>query len=203
MAKAAFYRSSFCMILFFCCGGIAKSQVLQIAWNLNDVSYLYPLPAESELESFSWLSPKSTGKKNQLLPLESFQRLPSLNSGGSGQMTMYDHQLKVVGVRIDPCPGTHITGVSCDPEIRHVWQPILNDQFANRIMTTDLAIHTFYKLSSMELKALAGNLKTLKSDLAKLAVNTDRKPLNIHPGFANAKTRDLIMKRLNEIVLDS
>jgi hypothetical protein len=140
--------------------------------DLNDVSFLFPLPAP--------------GHENQLLGVEAllprtlFDGLPVIVEGEEPNALFA--RLRVVSVRVDPCfPGsTPPAPPSCVKQVRLVAQPVLNGgPDAGFVETTeDAAIHLFYVLDDAgfddahrtlwQLKALAGSA-------------TDGAPLDVHP----------------------
>ena len=74
-----------------------------VAWNINDVSILLPLP--SDVNANGILLPNSQGQAGELIPENILAMIPPLTPEISAQS-----QLAVVGVRIDPCfPGVSTT----------------------------------------------------------------------------------------------
>lgn len=102
-----------------------------------DLSILLPLP-QSKLDHAQMLSPLSG---DVLLPLQVYQSLPRIVLDLT-QKHVYDHALKVVGVRIDPC--FREDNGPCQKQIRLVWQPFVFEE--NEWTTLDAAFHTFYNV---------------------------------------------------------
>ena len=146
------------LVLFFTAFSLAN----ELTWNLNDVSYLMKIPDTTTETTTHLLSPYSKGSKGELLPLAIFQRLPTLNNAGNGMEIAYKQELKVVSIRIDPCPNTFDPSL-CQPEIRLIWQPLEIDRDANRWFAQDAAVHTFYKLDHDQFATLKKELWQLKT----------------------------------------
>ncbi len=120
---------------------------------LSDVSILFPMPhSNSEL-----LGPDDEGVYGILLPKEAFQYLPPFESGDS---EIYQ-KLRVVGIRLDPCPARREISLPCYPEIRLIWQPLViaND----KISSLDDTVHTFYDLSREEIKEILSTISEYKN----------------------------------------
>ena len=152
------------------------------SWELNDVTYLLPLPTQI-LQSAS-INAQEVAGGNALIPRDFFAK-----AGGTDFTTgdiiprtsgfdSYEN-LFVVGVRIDPCFRDHFAD-ACRHQIRMVWQPV--DHWAdNQPITVDATVHTFYDLSENEFNALLGQLQLIKGEYR---VNTGHLPLSLHPGFS-------------------
>ena len=160
----------------------------ETSWNLNDVSYLYSIEDTKDL-----LTPIShTEKLGALLPKAVYSNIPNVIAG-SGNERIYDQNLKVVGVRVDPCPT--FDAANCgQAEVRMIWQPIEWDIDDKINMGRDGAVHTFYLLDNDEIKSLIQDLGELKSSFD---IATNQLPLNIHP-FMNNKQ---FTARLNQTFL--
>ena len=88
----------------------------EMQWNLNDVSYLFQLPTGNAQASVNLLAPQDQDGAGPLLPPKPFAQLPTLLIDGAGNATLYKQALRVVAVRIDPCPDGN-TG-ACAPQVR-------------------------------------------------------------------------------------
>ncbi len=162
------------------------------AWELNDVSYLYPLNATS------MLGPKMSGPKGQLLPasMSKFFESDLIVSVNRPEKTY--PILKSVGVRIDNCfQFTTNPNEVCSKQIRIVWQPVYKDE-TKKLTTWDAAIHTFYNLTDAEFNRLTIKLQNLKK---KYELNTTKLPLQVHPGFSLPLKQLQFAKDLNTIIL--
>lgn len=157
-------------------------------WNLNDVSFLFPL-------SETLLSPKSAGSKGVLLPRDLFNRIPALTDTGAGKDQLYNTELKVVSVRIDPCPNTFKES-ECSPEVRLIWQPVTKNEETKNFNGDDATLHTFYSLSRNEFTELKKDLWQWKMENEKLGINTHFLPLGIHPALKNEKQNQQLMNLL-------
>jgi|GEM_PF-2050626 len=169
---------SFILAVFFIIG----TNVNGAEWNILDVSYLLTLPKNNEVTNDEMVSPKTKGKLGTLVNFDLYNRLPPLDNAGNGQQTMYDKDLKLVGVRVDPCPNTQ-EEKKCSPEVRLVWQPIVYDIDDKKWTASDASLHTFYSLSKNEFSLLAKDLWNLKLENQKMGVDTSKSPLNIHPAL--------------------
>lgn len=147
----------------------------QAAWDLNDVSYLLPMP--STIGSDALLGVAAPGKGGPLLPDSLVQSLPILAMGLSSAEAA--ETLRVVAVRIDPCFPLP-TPQSCQRQIRFVWQPLTLNRH-NQVRTIDAALHSFYVLNEMEFTNLLKDLENWKS---RFAVKTQGLPLQVHPAWA-------------------
>jgi hypothetical protein len=154
---------------------IVISCVANATWNINDVSYLFPLP--SDLKQSPIMSLKTEGRGGPLLSYEQINRLPLLHKAWTRQEMA--NKLKVLAVRIDPCFPLP-TPMSCQQQIRMVWQPLVKDA-NNRVTSLDIALHSFYVLSGDEFFNL---LKDLKDWKMRYAIDTDRLPLQVHPSWS-------------------
>jgi len=143
-----------------------------LPYDLNDVSFLYPLPPADALDALLPLS--RAGERGPLLSAALYAKLD-----GSINLSHELSSFHVVGVRVDPCfPSTAPPVSSCIKEIRLVAQPILTDPATHTVTTRDVAIHLFYDLDDGEWSGLLSQLAALK----KLAGNkTDHAPLEVHP----------------------
>ena len=139
--------------------------------DLNDVSWLLPLPAPAQHGLLLGLD--SSGARGQLLPRRHYDALPALVVNGDAGVLFA--QFKVISARIDPCfPKEPTTG--CIKQLRLVAQPVVLDGFTTT--TEDATIHLFYELNDADFEQARKALTTLKS-LA--GGRTDGQPLDVHP----------------------
>lgn len=172
----------------------------QPLWNLNDVSYLFRIPKSAQENHNHLLNPRSAGNKGILFPLKTYEALPTLNNSGNGKQRAYEEELRVIALRIDPCPNTFDAN-QCQPEMRLVWQPLELDPDSQEWFAQDAAVHTFYKLTSEEFSLLKKQLWTLKIKSTDYNISTDKAPLNIHPAFLKEQTFSWFNDSLNKIIL--
>ncbi len=111
------------------------------AWELYDVSVLLPLPKTSALKS-QLMSTKSSGAKGPLVHAELIAQLPRLVASLE-KAAVYDNDLRVVGVRFDPCFDEGTGPVRCRRQIRMSWQPIV--KVSGNFTSIDATLHTFYE----------------------------------------------------------
>ncbi|UOE99940.1 hypothetical protein [Bdellovibrio reynosensis] len=167
-------------------------QAGEARWNLNDVSYLFPLP--KHLNDTELLNLKSTGVGGPLIPRDFMFTIPPLTP------VMTEDQvadaMRVVGARIDPCFPLP-TPQSCQFQIRLVWQP-LQPGPRNIVQTEDAALHSFYVLTEGEFKNV---LKDIEAWKTKFKVKTDGLPLQIHPVWALDGTASPAMAAFQKIIL--
>lgn len=167
-------------------------------WDLNDVSYLYQIPTGPTGDLDHLLSPQNIGTHGTLLPKAVFDRLPTLDNAGNGNETVYNQSLRVVSVRVDPCPRLE---KPCQPEVRMVWQPLWRDRYSQQWTSRDAAAHSFYSLTQSDFEKLKERLWQLKIQNLQYDVNTQYLPLNVHPGLLNSQTKKEFNKSLNQIWL--
>jgi len=144
------------------------------AYDLDDVSFLYPLPATGQENDLIALT--ATGARGALLPASVFAAL------GQAQPDMSNYALdtyRVVGVRVDPClPSTPPPSTACAKEIRLSAQPLTTDPTTQGVTTEDAAIHLFYDLDDATWADVLARLAALK---AIAGSSTSGVPLGVHP----------------------
>jgi len=172
-------------------------------WDLNDVTYLFPLPTAVTASGAIRAADKAPNGKvlipidqviavskipaNNGMPEQTFQ-FQSLRTGDilprSKNFDTYK-DLFLIAIRIDPCFRDTFSD-SCRKQVRAVWQPV-DHWRENKPESVDAALHTFYDLSDNEFSTLLNDLQTLKRTLK---VDTAKLPLGIHPGFSNTKVTE-------------
>lgn len=159
---------------FMACGG-APEGATDGGFDLNDVSFLFPLPSPGQESQLPAMTPG-------LLPRALYGGLPVLVEGADPETL--EGSLRIIAARVDPCfPGTAPPAApSCLRQVRLVAQPVhpaLPDAGLGLAETTDDAtVHLFYTLSEADFAQLKGRLAGLRS-LA--AHRTDGEPLGVHP----------------------
>jgi hypothetical protein len=164
----------------------------QAAWDLNDVSYLLPLP--THIEDPNLLRISAQGKGGELIPAGLIEYIPFLTPNIDKQGAR--EQLRLLAVRIDPCFPLP-TPQSCQKQIRFVWQPLEND-FDGNVRSVDAALHSFYVLSDKEFAALLKDLKIWKN---KNGVQTDYLPLQTHPAWSHDGTASPALASFHKVIL--
>lgn len=152
-------------------------------WDINDVSYLYPLPTSmndsafikaSDSIPYTWFSKDLADSAGYPYSVDS-TRLSSTNLSVFTNLAKESFdRTRLLALRIDPCFQDLFTD-PCRIQVRAVWQPM--DKNMNSV---DATIHTFYDLSSEEFMELTKSLKEIK---AKYKISTTGLPLQVHPGF--------------------
>lgn len=156
------------------------------AWELNEVSYLLPLPTPGH-ENRLW-SANTPAKGGTLLPRSLYKELPML-------VVLRDREwlyqsLRVVAFRVDPCFQEGEGENPCQRQIRFVWQPM--EEIRGSWMALDAAVHTFHVLNEAEWKALREGLLRLRARFPQekgLALQVH--PLLARNGFDSAYGREL------------
>lgn len=173
------------------------------AWELNELSILFPLPKENERE-FLWEPKDNTGKGN-LLPSLIYQELPLIVIGKEKDW-IYQN-LRVVGLRIDPC--FQDDKWSCARQIRIVWQPIekVAEKFSSKISkkssqrifwsTLDASVHSFYQLNESQWQEFRSKLMKF----VQLFPMEKDLPLGIHPILKREGMNSVFAKRLKTLIL--
>ncbi len=176
-------------------------QAAEMRWNLNDVSYLFPIPQGHEQNADHLLHPDRAGRQGVLLPEAIRQAIPTLLVNGNGNGTLFaERDIRVVSVRVDPCPA--LAQKSCVPEVRMVLQPVQFDRLDGKWTARDAAVHTVYRLSTTEFEQLTGQLWQLKIAAHQAGVSTHKRPLGVHPALANPGTAKRFNDQLQKLLLD-
>ncbi|MFZ3229406.1 MAG: hypothetical protein WA160_04315 [Pseudobdellovibrio sp.] len=161
-------------------------------WDLNDVSYLMPLPKEIGTDHL--LKADSNSGKGNLLPATYYEALPRLTTELTPQEIK--NNLRAIAVRIDPC-FTMPSPEKCQKQIRIVWQ-ILRKDSKQQIETIDAAYHSFYVLTDDQFNQLTDNLIAWKH---KYAVPTKGLPLQVHPAWKTNDKQIVSLIDFNNIIL--
>lgn len=141
--------------------------------DLNDVSFLFPLPVNDAGFS-SLLSLDSAGDAGALLPVSARNGLPSILFQFPNFETALIEHARVVGARIDPCfPGAM---GACRKQLRLVAQPF--HTIAQPPTAVDTTMHLFYDLNDAEFAGLVAGVRSLKQ---RAGNKTACKPLGPHP----------------------
>ncbi|MEW5739995.1 MAG: hypothetical protein AB1938_13770 [Myxococcota bacterium] len=165
--------------------------------DLNDVSFLFPLPAPGNEGQLLGLD--SSGPRGALLPRAFFDTLPVIVEGADAGALFA--RTRVVGVRVDPCfPGSAPPAPpSCVKQLRLVAQPVLpggaDAGFAET--TEDATIHLFYALDDAAFDEVHRALWRLKDSVG---AATDGKPLDVHPVMAREGLSGAYASAVKELV---
>lgn len=147
------------------------------------------------------LKPKDIGAQGSLLDKGVYDLLPTILNAGDGNETLYKKSFKVIGMRIDPCPNL-LTEQACNPEMRLIWQAVVQNRGQKNKTTEDGAIHTFYKLSLSQFAELKKTLLKLKQkNEDTFNVSTTHEPLNVHPAFLNPSSHKEFTEAIKQDIL--
>jgi hypothetical protein len=123
----------------------------------NDISILMPLqqnPSEDNL-----LRASTEGAFGELFPRRFLDQMPELVFEPADETYK---KLRVVAIRIDPCFPTTTHSLGCQPQIRMIWQPIVQ-RSRGEMKLLDAAVHTFYNLTTSDFTMLIQQLEELKA----------------------------------------
>jgi hypothetical protein len=160
--------------------------------DLNDVSFLFPLP-ESNLDIDDLLPLDARGARGRLLPISVFAQMPPL----VGLSPILPQGLRVVSARFDPCADAAAAAPSCRPQIRLVAQPLFIVPLQPPI-TIDATVHLFYDLDDDDLAAVIDAVRDLK---AMAGDATACQPLGPHPVMVEQGLRGQYANRLIAMIL--
>ncbi len=137
--------------------------------DLNDVSFLVPLPEPTRVEAM--LTVSTAGAMGPLLPRHLFDGLPLLVADQKADGLF--GELRIVSVRVDPCfPGA--TG-ECLRQVRLVAQPVFVDQ--GRLSTRDATVHLFYTLDEARFSRVVEQLFVMDEQAGEMTNGV----LDVHP----------------------
>jgi hypothetical protein len=157
-----------------------------IAATMNDVSILFPLPANAA-DPDKLLLPSAVGDQGVLVPSALYASAGPItgttlaDDAGDEVFAAYA-DLRLIALRIDPCfaslaPDPH--GEGCTAQIRLVFQEVGWDTVNAVPVVFDSALHVFYELTRGQFLAMAQALVALR------VANSDgadpRGPLATHP----------------------
>ena len=170
------------------------------AWDLNDVTYIMPLPKSDTKNNLLRIYNNidqhdllTTGQQD-LISKEVIGQIPKLVMAGP-QADIIE-SMRLMSLRIDPCFPLP-TPQSCQKQIRMVWQPIvLGRNFT--VTTIDAALHSFYVLDENQFKLLIADLQNWKKQFA---VVTENLPLQIHPAWKEDGDSAKSLTAFNQLIL--
>lgn len=165
-------------------------------WDLNDVSYLLSLP-KKPAEAHLLLQPTHSGKYGKLLPDFLAEKVPYLLPD-DGPKEFSHSKLRLVAFRIDPCFKMEAGQKNCQKQIRAIWQPVIWEEGTEEAKTDDASVHSFYEISDSDWKLLLLTLTRLKKDYH---IDTEFKPLSIHPALESTSSRVRFQNQLNQTLL--
>lgn len=166
--------------------------------DLNDVSFLYPLPPPGQESTLLHVS--AAGALGALLPRRHYDALPELVAEVDAG-ALYP-LLRVVSARVDPCfPGAAPPAPpSCVKQLRLVAQPVLagGEDAGFATTTHDATVHLFYALSDAAFAEVHRELWRLH-DVAGAA--TRGRPLSVHPVMRAEGLEGPYAQALNQLIL--
>ena len=161
-----------------------------VRFGLNDLSILLPLPKTPQEEAT--LLRTTSGP---LISDSMLARLPDLiNQDPDPKLRL--SQLRVVGLRFDPCFAEGDAPVPCRRQIRLVFQPL--STYRGDPITFDAAVHAFYDFNQLQWNEIVSAWK-------QTAVGDPTEALQVHPlisrqglnGAHWAKLREIVLKNCN------
>ncbi len=162
------------------------------AWDLNDVTYIMPLPRSDTKNNL--LKVYNNIGLHDLISKEVISQIPKLVMAGPQPDII--ESMRLMSLRIDPCFPLP-TPASCQKQIRMVWQPIVLGRNYT-VTTVDAALHSFYVLDENQFKLLMTDLQKWKKQFA---VNTEHLPLQIHPAWKEDGDRSASLTAFNQLIL--
>ncbi len=162
-----------------------EPQPANIRLGLNDVSVLYPLPANADEPGY--LSPTDVGSHGELFPRSIYDQIPEFPVVTESSLVYV--RLRAVGVRFDGCGGGPN---ACLPELRLVLQPVNDDGTAR-----DSALHLFYRLTEEAMAEAVIDLRRLRA----LAPEVADAPLDVHAALVAQGVTGAYGAGLRELVL--
>lgn len=162
-------------------------------WDLNDVTYIMPLPQDADDNNL--LSVSTQGLGGEFISQKMIDDMPPLSIRHSREEIT--SRLRVLAVRIDPCFPLP-TPQSCQKQIRFVWQPVATNK-QKRVISLDMALHSFYVLNDEQFNSLTNELKNWKKQFQQTEPLTAT-ALDIHPYWKKEKDQSPALLQFNNII---
>ena len=159
---------------------------------VNDVSYLFPLPAEGEQDSLLKLD--AMAAHGELLPRALFAE--HIDHLWEGPMSEQSYEMaRITALRLDPCAGETAfeSTERCTAEVRLSAQPGVTGSMI------DAAIHLIYRVPQDELRTMLESLLALKQGAA-LDVST--LPLGPHPIMVQEGLAGPFARGVQKVILE-
>lgn len=154
-------KNNFLLVSIFLFSGLYSHAALaQIKFDLNDVSYLLPLPQNLQNDQALEMNSFVTADFLKLFP-RLHMRYP--------QADLFQ-TMKLVALRIDPV----------HKHIRSVWQPVILGP-GQQTTSLDVAVHSFYHLSDSDFLTFVSEIEKWKQTFEPSIQNQNPKALQIHP----------------------
>ncbi|MEO6602421.1 MAG: hypothetical protein ABIQ16_21245, partial [Polyangiaceae bacterium] len=173
---------------------------------MNDVSILFPLGTSSDY-SAGHLRADSPGSRGVLFPASVFQKTSIAGSvsgtGIGGPMTAPYANMRVVGLRLDPCFAELLptpTKSTCRNQLRLVFQEL--QASTTGVSAFDSGVHALYSITRSELLAIVNEIVRLREANG----GQGKGPLGPHPlmvtqgltGSFSTALQKLILKYVGE-----
>jgi len=136
-----------------------------------DVSILFPLPAARQ-----WDGLISPATQPNMLPWPVFEKVAFFINQPNDRT--YPN-LRVVGIRLDPCFHEGPPPLRCQHQVRFIWQPLKLEN--GQTSTVDASLHSFFHLSKSEFEQLIVQLENLQLRHTLDHSKFRMKPLSVHP----------------------
>lgn len=190
MRRLLFFPPLF--IFAVACGDTVEPAHPTADLELNDVSYLFPLPPAGDLDAL--LRATSAGARGELLSAGRYASIPKLHVFQTPEETYA--RLRVVAARIDPCVGNE---TPCRAQLRLSMQPIGVDSFDGEVKADDASLHLLYALTNADFNALLDELDTSKREL--LGERDTKGPLAVHPIIKSEGLRGAYAEAIKTLLL--
>jgi len=156
--------------------------------DLSDVSILLPLPTSTkDISLLPAISQKA--EAGDLLPRKVYEQIPLLVQAPKEDIWK---RLHLVGMRIDPYFVEGAAPLRGRPQIRMIWQPVI--EVGGQVVTQDAALHSFYELSVDEMKDLLIALEALKSS------GRTHAALGVHPVIEDEGLNGVYFNKLWSVI---
>jgi hypothetical protein len=195
-------RTLFCAaVALSACGGNGPTAPASTALDIDDVSFLYPLPAQLS-DKDKLLKFDGSGAQGQLLPRAYFDQVNG-NSDAVDQTLSADaiySGMRIISARVDPAFPLNKAGEPPDTrkQIRLVAQ-IVDEMDGGVVGTHDGTLHLFYNLTDAQFADITDGLSKLKA-IAKS--DTDGQPLDVHPTLKAQGLDGTYATALNKLITD-
>jgi hypothetical protein len=193
-------RTLFCaVVVLAACGGPGPMPT-STQLDINDVSFLYPLPAQLS-DKDKLLKFDSSGAEGQLLPRSYFDQVNG-NSDAIDETLSGDaiySGMRIISARVDPAfPIDAMTPPTTRKQIRLVAQ-IVETIDGGAVGTGDGTLHLFYNMSDAQFAEITDGLDKLKQ----IAGNdTQGKPLDVHPTMKQQGLDGTYATALSKLITD-
>lgn len=157
----------------------------------NDVTVLLPLPLSADFSQL--LGTQDQGPLGKLLSTKAYSKFNQMVPEHKNDVVWND-QLKVIGLRIDPCFVEGEGPVACRRQVRLVWQPIVFKK--NLPEARDAAIHSFYDFDEKQ-------FEQLKTAWFKVASGKDTDSLQIQPQILQEGWQGKYWQNLRQVILQN